>query len=135
MPGDTKENINKTLQFVKKIKPNYAIFSLATPYPGTRFYQEAFEKNLIKVKDWSKYTLITPILETVDCSIEDLRKIQTKAFIKFYLRPGYIISQVRQDGVVLLQAMWGVIKAAFKRDDKQSYMEDYEKQKAIKPSK
>ena len=61
MPGDTKEIMNKTVKFVHKLKPNYAIYSLATPYPGTRFYKEAFEKNLIKIKDWSKYTLITPI--------------------------------------------------------------------------
>ena len=93
MPGDTKEIMNKTVKFVHKLKPNYAIYSLATPYPGTRFYKEAFEKNLIKIKDWSKYTLITPILETIDCSLNDMRKIQAKAFMKFYLRPHYIIRQ------------------------------------------
>ena len=58
MPGDTKEIMNKTVKFVHKLKPNYAIYSLATPYPGTRFYKEAFEKNLIKIKDWSKYCLL-----------------------------------------------------------------------------
>ena len=79
MPGDTKEIMNKTVKFVHKLKPNYAIYSLATPYPGTRFYKEAFEKNLIKIKDWSKYTLITPILETIDCSLNDMRKIPSKS--------------------------------------------------------
>ena len=33
--------------------------------------------------------------------MKDLRRLQTMAFIKFYLRPGYIISQVRQDGMAL----------------------------------
>lgn len=103
MPGDTKEIMNKTVKFVHKLKPNYAIYSLATPYPGTRFYKEAFEKNLIKIKDWSKYTLITPILETIDCSLNDMRKIQAKAFMKFYLRPHYIIRQFLQDGPYLLK--------------------------------
>ena len=54
MPGDTKEIMNKTVKFVHKLKPNYAIYSLATPYPGTRFYKEAFEKNLIKIKNLSE---------------------------------------------------------------------------------
>ena len=40
MPGDTKEIMNKTVKFVHKLKPNYAIYSLATPYPGTRFYKD-----------------------------------------------------------------------------------------------
>lgn len=66
MPEDTKESIKNTLAFVKKLKPNYAVFSLATPYLGTRFYKEVFEKKLIKVKDFSKYTLATPIFETID---------------------------------------------------------------------
>ena len=115
MPGDTKEIMNKTVKFVHKLKPNYAIYSLATPYPGTRFYKEAFEKNLIKIKDWSKYTLITPILETIDCSLNDMRKIQAKAFMKFYLRPHYIIRQFLQDGPYLLKTIFGVIKTALSK--------------------
>lgn len=124
MPGDTKEIMNKTVKFVHKLKPNYAIYSLATPYPGTRFYKEAFEKNLIKIKDWSKYTLITPILETTDCSLNDMRKIQAKAFMKFYLRPHYIIRQFLQDGPYLLKTIFGVIKTALSKTPKNT---DYNK--------
>ena len=115
MPGDSKEIMNKTIKFVHKLKPNYALYSLATPYPGTKFYKESFEKNLIKIKDWSKYTLITPILETVDCSLKDMRKIQAKAFIKFYLRPQYILKQFLQDGPYLLKTIFGVIKLALSK--------------------
>lgn len=125
MPGDTKEIMNKTVKFVHKLKPNYAIYSLATPYPGTRFYKEAFEKNLIKIKDWSKYTLITPILETIDCSLNDMRKIQAKAFMKFYLRPHYIIRQFLQDGPYLLKTIFGVIKTALSKTPKNT---DYNKE-------
>lgn len=124
MPGDTKEIMNKTVKFVHKLKPNYAIYSLATPYPGTRFYKEAFEKDLIKIKDWSKYTLITPILETIDCSLNDMRKIQAKAFMKFYLRPHYIIRQFLQDGPYLLKTIFGVIKTALSKTPKNT---DYNK--------
>ena len=124
MPGDTKEIMNKTVKFVHKLKPNYAIYSLATPYPGTRFYKEAFEKNLIKIKDWSKYTLITPILETIDCSLNDMRKIQAKAFMKCYLRPHYIIRQFLQDGPYLLKTIFGVIKTALSKTPKNT---DYNK--------
>jgi len=110
MPGDTKDSIKRTVQFVRELNPSYAVFSLATPYPGTRFYKESFEKNLIKVKDWSKYTLISPVLDTVDCSLEELRKLQYKAFRNFYLRPGYILKQVWMDGPILLKTIAGVIR-------------------------
>lgn len=110
MPGDTHESIKKTVDFVKDLKPSYAIFSLATPYPGTKFYQQVFEKNMIKVKDWSKYTLISPIIDTIECSLDDLRKYQTIAFCKFYLRPSYLLRQLITDGPILLKTIWGVFK-------------------------
>lgn len=110
MPGDTKESISRTVKFVKELKPSYAIFSLATPYPGTRFYQQTLEKNLIKVRDCSKYTLISPILETMECSLEELKNMQNNAFCKFYLRPGYILRQVWMDGPILLKTIASVIR-------------------------
>ncbi len=110
MPEDTRESMNKTIAFVKKLNPSYALYSLATPYPGTRFYNETFKKNLINIKDWSKYTLIDPVLETIDCTSAELRSIQKKAFIKFYLRPGYLARQVSQDGMILLKTIFGVAR-------------------------
>ncbi len=110
MPGDTHESIKNTINFVKELNPSYAIFSLATPYPGTKFYQQTFEKDLIKVKDWSKYTLISPILETVDCSLDELRKLQATAFKKFYLRPSYLLRQVMMDGPILIKTIFGVVR-------------------------
>ena len=116
MPEDTKESIQRTIKYVHDLNPNYALFSLATPYPGTRFYNETFKKNLIAIEDWSKYTLMNPVLKTVDCSQKELRKIQAKAYIRFYLRPIYLIRQVSQDGMSLLRAIWGVGKSLIKKD-------------------
>ncbi|MBQ2635237.1 MAG: cobalamin-dependent protein [Methanobrevibacter sp.] len=110
MPEDTKKTIKQTIDFVKKLNPNYALYSLATPYPGTRFYNETFKKNLIKINDWSKFTLLNPVLKTIDCSSKELRSIQKKAFIKFYLRPNYLFRQVSQDGLILLKTIFGVAR-------------------------
>ncbi|MDP3623825.1 MAG: radical SAM protein [Methanobacteriaceae archaeon] len=110
MPGDSRENILKTIKFVKNLNPNYAIFSLATPYPGTLFYKQAVSQNLIKVNDWSKYTLLSPVLETMDCSLEELKKLQKKAFRSFYLRPNYLIKKARKDGFMLIKTAAAIVK-------------------------
>lgn len=110
MPEDTRKSIANTIAFVKNLNPNYALYSLATPYPGTRFYNETFKKNLIQIKDWSKFTLLDPVLKTVDVSSKELRSIQKKAFLKFYLRPGYLAKQVSQDGLILLRTVLGVAR-------------------------
>ncbi len=110
MPGDTKESIKRTVKFARELNPSYAIFSLATPYPGTRFYQQAVQENLIKVRDWSKFTLLSPVLETVDCSLEELKKMQKKAFRQFYLRPQYLLKQVWRDGPILFKTVVTMIR-------------------------
>ena len=110
MPGDTRQSIEKTINFVKNLNPSYAIFSLATPYPGTDFYVNASKQNLIKVNDWSKYTLLIPVLETVDCSLDELKSLQKKAFKDFYLRPSYIIRQAWMDGFVIIKTVGAMIK-------------------------
>lgn len=110
MPGDTKRSIKSTIKFVKILEPSYAVFSLATPYPGTDFYLKAASENLIKINDWSKYTLLTPVLETVDCSLEELKKLQKKAFKEFYLRPTYIARQTWMDGPIILKTIASIVK-------------------------
>lgn len=115
MPEDTRESINSTIEFVKKLDPNYALYSLATPYPGTRFYNETFKKDLITIDDWSKYTLINPVLKTMDCSSDELRSLQKKAFIGFYLRPSYLFRQTSQDGLVLLKTIVGIARQMLSR--------------------
>lgn len=110
MPGDTRESIERTIKFAKELNPSYAVFSLATPYPGTKFYQEAVQQNLIKVKDWSKYTLLSPVLDTVDCSLDELKKLQKTAFRQFYLRPIYLLKQAWMDGPILFKTVVTMIK-------------------------
>jgi radical SAM superfamily enzyme YgiQ (UPF0313 family) len=115
MPEDTPESINSTIEFVKKLDPNYALYSLATPYPGTRFYNETFKKDLITIDDWSKYTLINPVLKTMGCSSEELRSLQKKAFIGFYLRPNYLLRQASQDGMILVKTIFGIARQLISR--------------------
>jgi radical SAM superfamily enzyme YgiQ (UPF0313 family) len=110
MPGDTKRSILSTIKFVKTLEPSYAVFSLATPYPGTDFYLKAASENLIKINDWSKYTLLSPVLETVDCSLDELKKLQKKAFKEFYLRPSYIARRTWTDGPIILKTVASIVK-------------------------
>ncbi|MGZ7070571.1 MAG: B12-binding domain-containing radical SAM protein, partial [Methanobacterium sp.] len=70
----------------------------------------ASKRDLIKVNDWSKYTLLSPVLETVDCSLEELKSLQKKAFKDFYLRPSYIIRQAWTDGFIIIKTVGAMIK-------------------------
>lgn len=60
-PGETKEDVLATLDFMRKIRPNWVCFSIFTPYPGTALYEKAKELNLIPEKfDYSLYAHQSP---------------------------------------------------------------------------
>jgi len=46
-PHETEDDIRKTIEFVKKIKPARIVLSFFTPYMGTSFYEECLQSNLI----------------------------------------------------------------------------------------
>jgi radical SAM superfamily enzyme YgiQ (UPF0313 family) len=57
LPTETNEDINLTLNFMKKLKPNYATFSVFTPLPGTELYELLVNRGAVKDNiDWNLYS-------------------------------------------------------------------------------
>lgn len=46
-PGETKEEIIQTIEFAKEIQVDHCTFSLATPFPGTQYYDIAIKNNYL----------------------------------------------------------------------------------------
>lgn len=80
-PTETEEEMEKTIEFARKLSPTYASFHIAVPYPGTRFYD--------KVSGRAEKELFP--LYYSEHSPELLEKMVSRAFRKFYLRPSFII--------------------------------------------
>ncbi len=74
--------MNRTIDFAVEIDPDYASFHIAIPYAGTKFYEMAGEQE--------KY----PEMYTKEVSAGALKKMLRKAFVRFYLRPGYIAKTI-----------------------------------------
>jgi len=92
LPGETKQTVDETIRFAKKIKPTYAQFYCAVPFPGTEFRNQAIRERWIRENEWSKYEINQSIIETPRLSQAELKEARRKAYLKFYLRPGYILS-------------------------------------------
>jgi len=93
-PGETWDTVRETIEFAKRIEPDFAQFSVATPFPGTEFY-ELCKENQTREDDWSRYVYADisgnqnpPELGTL---IEgDARTFVRTAYAQFYLRWGYV---------------------------------------------
>ena len=40
LPGDTPETMTRSLEYAKRMNPNFANFSICIPFPGTEIYEE-----------------------------------------------------------------------------------------------
>ena len=47
---ETEEDIRKTMDFIREIKPNLVILGVYEPFPGTEMYRQGIERGLIKDK-------------------------------------------------------------------------------------
>jgi radical SAM superfamily enzyme YgiQ (UPF0313 family) len=55
LSGETRESIEKTFEFACRIDVDSVQFSVATPYPGTRFYQELEQAGRLKFQSWEDF--------------------------------------------------------------------------------
>ncbi len=55
LPGENKETIRKTIDYVFELDPDSAQFSIATYYPGTEYFDYLDKNKLILTKDWAEY--------------------------------------------------------------------------------
>ena len=95
-PFETEEDIKRTLNFAIKLNPDYAQFSILTPYPGTELYKEAERENLLLTKNFSEYTAGKPVLRNKFLSPEELKRLLHYCYRKFYLRPSFILKELRK---------------------------------------
>ncbi|MDK2877112.1 MAG: anaerobic magnesium-protoporphyrin monomethyl ester cyclase [Archaeoglobaceae archaeon] len=112
-PMETKEEMKKTLKLALKLDPDYAQFSILTPYPGTEIYEEAKKENLLLTEDFQEYTAGKPVLKTL-VSPEDLAKFLRKCYLRFYLRPNFIAREIRKGNIRLI---FKVLKKAIARSN------------------
>jgi radical SAM superfamily enzyme YgiQ (UPF0313 family) len=83
-PGETKESLQQTFDFIHRADPDYVYLCLATPYPGTHMMSYLEELGWKVSKDWSKYDLQTPVFENPILGEFDLVKNRREFYNRFY---------------------------------------------------
>lgn len=105
LPGETKESIEKTIAFAKKLKPDFVNWSLTTIFPATPMKEivrqrvkrngrivpySSNEKDMYRL-NWDQEPLF---IYEENISVPELKKYVTRAYREFYLSPGHIFSQL-----------------------------------------
>jgi len=98
-PGETLESIRESIEFAKKLDPDFVQFSVATPYPGTELYRMSLEEGCMPGQ-WDRYVYAdlkpvdNPVFGTKNLNKEELRKWNKRAYTSFYLRRSYALKRL-----------------------------------------
>ncbi len=78
LPGESRGEMRQTLEFAMRVKPTYASFHVATPYPGTGFHADG------------AFTEPFPEAFEGPLSPTQLRDLAKRFTLGYHLRPGYL---------------------------------------------
>ena len=98
--GETRDDINRTIDFAFELEADYAGFSIAVPYPGTQMYSEALSNGIIKYDYWREFAkrpeanFCIPGVFEGNLVLSDLIKLRNKAIRRYYMRPKYILREI-----------------------------------------
>ena len=113
LPGETKETAIETLKFIKELKPNILQVAVATPIPGTKFYDYAKENGYLLVDDLKqsidKNGYQKCIISYPDLNRKDIETLVNKALKEYYINPSFVpiaLSNIlRKNGLHELKSM------------------------------
>jgi radical SAM superfamily enzyme YgiQ (UPF0313 family) len=100
LPNSTIEDDLATINFAKELNPDWAQFTICTPYPGTQMYDTALASGEVISQDWDNYQTWSGYSEhelvwtPQGRTSEEIKNLQKKAMKSFYFRPKVILKKM-----------------------------------------
>jgi len=96
LPGETEETAQETIRYLSTSGIDYMQCYCAVPYPKTPLGEMAKEKGWLVAKRWSDYDFGgRSVMDIGTVSPDDIDRYRNKAFRRFYLRPRFILKQLK----------------------------------------
>ncbi|MBU6998028.1 MAG: radical SAM protein [Theionarchaea archaeon] len=122
LPGQGTELIKQFPVYAKEIGLMNCAFGIATPFPGTGFYQELETSGLIFERDWTKYDEMHSVFRSTPLTARELERMQSYCTARFwtlntFLDRASILNKRADEKMSLVQFVHDVVsKAKFARD-------------------
>jgi len=96
-PGETIQDMRKSIEFARELRPDYALFNVAQLLPGTRLFKQALSEGIVDENIWRDY--MQGRISSLDylpegVTLEDVYRINLEAFNRFYLDGDYMKRKV-----------------------------------------
>jgi anaerobic magnesium-protoporphyrin IX monomethyl ester cyclase len=94
MPGETREQMEDTIRFAKKVGSTLAFFNMLVPFPGTRDFEYFFKSVPLNTIAWENFVAIgeSCVLKNASVPSKVIERLIAKANIQYYANPFRILS-------------------------------------------
>lgn len=91
LPWETEETVEESIKFAIELDSNYVSFLIATPFPGTKFFNYIMLNHLSDGTLDFKNAYKEPIVRSHELRKERILELQKHALNRFYFRPKFLI--------------------------------------------
>jgi anaerobic magnesium-protoporphyrin IX monomethyl ester cyclase len=97
-PTETREKMEATIAFAKKVNSTLAFFNMLVPYPGTREFEHYFAGVSPREIPWEDFVAVGEkcVLNGAAVDAATIRRLVAKANIEYYLHPKRLWHLARQ---------------------------------------
>ncbi len=95
LPGETEETVQRTVNLALELPTDLASFAMPTPDPGTSVLEEAIRSGRVDAEPRQVVSTVSPTIGTDQLTVEQIQKLRADAIRRFYLRPSFLLRQVR----------------------------------------
>jgi anaerobic magnesium-protoporphyrin IX monomethyl ester cyclase len=81
---DTAESIRESRVFINELDPDFVIYAILTPFPGTELFEEAKKNRWIEDSNWAHYDMVHAIMPTETLSRKEVQEELYKCYRSFY---------------------------------------------------
>ncbi|MFW9988465.1 MAG: B12-binding domain-containing radical SAM protein [Candidatus Odinarchaeota archaeon] len=89
-PGETKTMVRQNIQFARSLNLTCIQFTPITAFPGTDFYNEMKEQNMITSHNYKHYNLFHPMMRTKQLSNIEMYRLVAEAYSAYYLSSNWL---------------------------------------------
>lgn len=96
-PGETKELLKETFDFIRKTEPDYVYVCQAIPYPGTEMYDELKKLGWKVSDDWNSYDEQSAVFENPLISPLEIDEMRGKFYDDFFSPTYFLKKSIKKD--------------------------------------
>ncbi len=90
LPDQTEDEILQFPLYAKKIGLTSSAYGIATPFPGTKFYEELDDQGLIFEADWNRFDEMHSVFKAKHVSSERVEELASICMAKFWTLDTFI---------------------------------------------